>query len=66
MLADASFFEAFDSIAENVNSDLNFDKFMTNGKAVAYESSSYKNKDQSDAKESAINYNAIMRILEKS
>lgn len=70
MLANASSFEAFDFIAEDVNNDLNFNKFMTNGKAVAHESSSYKSKDQSDAKKSAINYNAnkyvIMRIPEKS
>lgn len=70
MLADESSFKAFDSVAEDVNDDLNFDEFIINCKAVAHESSSYKSKDQSDAEESAMNYDAdeyiIMRIPEKS
>lgn len=67
MLADKSSFKAFDSFAENVSTDLNFDMFIMNCKAVTHESSSNKSKDQSDAEESAMNYDAdeyvIMRIF---
>ena len=70
MLADESSFKAFDFVAKNVNNDLNFDEFITNCKVVTHESSFYKSKDQSDAKESAMNYDAdeyvIMRISEES
>lgn len=70
MLADESSFKVFDSVAEDVNDDLNFDEFITNCKAIVYEYSSYKSKDQSDAEDSAMNYDAdeyvIMRIPEES
>lgn len=45
MFADKLFFEVFDSVAKDVINELNFNKFITNYKLVAHESSSHKSKN---------------------